>query len=270
MLPAAPAWSFIYREFLAELRTHFRCIALDFPGSGLSPDSDRTWSLQELSQLVHDFILQLDLREVTLLLHDSSGSIGIGAAGRLPERIRGLIVADTFAWPLRRDFLKIRLMLNLVTRPPVAWLQSRWNLIPRAAILTATGRKATREERSAFLAAFGTARRRERVLEVFRGLLQENAWLEQVEMSLQSTLADKPALVLFGEKDPARKAGFEQRWQELLHNATFELLPNQMHFPHFGAAPTMCNRIQSWHQRLSDSRAGSGNKEGANTGTGGA
>jgi haloalkane dehalogenase len=35
-LHAAPAWSFIYRNFIVELRGRFRCVALDYPGFGLS------------------------------------------------------------------------------------------------------------------------------------------------------------------------------------------------------------------------------------------
>src|SRR5262245_26521087 len=35
-LHGAPNWSFFYREFVSALRDDFRCIALDFPGFGLS------------------------------------------------------------------------------------------------------------------------------------------------------------------------------------------------------------------------------------------
>ena len=34
---AGPAWSFIFRCLIDELRDDFRCVTLDFPGSGLSP-----------------------------------------------------------------------------------------------------------------------------------------------------------------------------------------------------------------------------------------
>jgi haloalkane dehalogenase len=31
-----PAWSFVYRDVIGKLRDQFRCIALDYPGFGLS------------------------------------------------------------------------------------------------------------------------------------------------------------------------------------------------------------------------------------------
>ena len=36
MLHSNPVWSFVYREVIVALRDRFRCIALDFPGFGLS------------------------------------------------------------------------------------------------------------------------------------------------------------------------------------------------------------------------------------------
>jgi haloalkane dehalogenase len=36
MLHGSPVWSFVYRDVIAALRDRFRCIALDFPGFGLS------------------------------------------------------------------------------------------------------------------------------------------------------------------------------------------------------------------------------------------
>ena len=253
LLHAAPTWSFIYREFLTELAPHFRCIAVDFPGFGLSPEPEGAEpTLPELSRLVEELIVQFNLRDLTLLMHDSAGSIGIGAAGRLPERIRGLILTDTFAWPLRTDFPKIRFMLRLVTSLPFSLLQTRFNLLPWAAIMTAGGRSITKEERKAFLAGFHTTARRARVLHFFRGLLRENAFLEKVEDNLRQHLATKPSLVMFGEKDPARKVGFEERWRQVLKNGTFHVLPHQMHFPHFGAAKQMCRHIVAWVECLSD------------------
>ena len=36
LLHGNPTWSFLYRDIIHELRTRFRCIALDYPGFGLS------------------------------------------------------------------------------------------------------------------------------------------------------------------------------------------------------------------------------------------
>jgi pimeloyl-ACP methyl ester carboxylesterase len=36
LLHGNPAWSFLYREIVKELRGQFRCVAVDYPGFGLS------------------------------------------------------------------------------------------------------------------------------------------------------------------------------------------------------------------------------------------
>ncbi|MDQ4093086.1 MAG: alpha/beta fold hydrolase, partial [Actinomycetota bacterium] len=36
MLHGNPTWSFVYRDVIRSLRSRFRCIALDYPGFGLS------------------------------------------------------------------------------------------------------------------------------------------------------------------------------------------------------------------------------------------
>jgi pimeloyl-ACP methyl ester carboxylesterase len=39
-LHSFPTWSFIYRNIIKNLKSNFRCIALDYPGFGLSKPSD--------------------------------------------------------------------------------------------------------------------------------------------------------------------------------------------------------------------------------------
>ena len=36
LLHGNPSWSFLYRKMISELKDRFRCVALDFPGYGMS------------------------------------------------------------------------------------------------------------------------------------------------------------------------------------------------------------------------------------------
>jgi len=80
-------WSFIYADIIKELRTRFRCIALDLPGYGLSPAvPGYQHTLTNDSRLVERFIQALGLTEISLFAHDITGSISLGASKRfLPE-----------------------------------------------------------------------------------------------------------------------------------------------------------------------------------------
>src|SRR3954451_9572897 len=71
MLHGNPTWSFLYRDVIAGLRERFRCIAPDLPGFGFStPAAGFGFRPSEHSQVIERFIGALDLRDITLMVHD--------------------------------------------------------------------------------------------------------------------------------------------------------------------------------------------------------
>jgi len=104
LLHGNPTWSFLYRHLIWRLRGRFRCIAPDYPGFGCSrAAAGFGFSPPEYTRLVAQLVRALDLRGLTLLGHDWGGPIGLAAAQCCPERVAGLVLANTFAWPLNRD-----------------------------------------------------------------------------------------------------------------------------------------------------------------------
>ncbi|MDJ0707045.1 MAG: alpha/beta fold hydrolase [Leptolyngbyaceae cyanobacterium MO_188.B28] len=102
MLHGNPTWSFLYRKMILKLRGRFRCIALDYPGFGLStapPDYD--FYPDSHSQALREVIEKLGLTNFLLVMQDWCGPIGLAAAEQFPERVRGLILGNTWAWPLK-------------------------------------------------------------------------------------------------------------------------------------------------------------------------
>lgn len=103
MLHGNPTWSYMYRRPIAVLsgRGH-RCVALDHMGFGRSdkPPDPRRYRLANHIQNALRLIDELDLSEITLVLHDWGGPIGLGAAVERPDRIRAVVVMNTWAWEL--------------------------------------------------------------------------------------------------------------------------------------------------------------------------
>jgi len=100
MLHGNPTWSFLYRDVIAGLRERFRCIAPDLPGFGFStPAAGFGFRPSEHSQVIERFIEALDLRDITLMVHDWGGPIGFAAATRHPERFSAFVIGNTWAWP---------------------------------------------------------------------------------------------------------------------------------------------------------------------------
>lgn len=100
-----PTWSFLYRNLILELRDSFRCIALDYPGFGLSWARDGYgYTAAEHSAAVERFVVELGLEEVTLAAQDWGGPIGLGAAVRQPGRFTRVVLGNTWAWPVNGVF----------------------------------------------------------------------------------------------------------------------------------------------------------------------
>src|SRR6185503_14818926 len=102
-----PTWSFLYRGVVTRLRRRFRCVAVDYPGFGLSehPD-DYGYTPPEHADVVSELIEALDLRGLTIVGHDWGGPIGMKAALDHADRMRGLVMSNTWYWPADRWSMK--------------------------------------------------------------------------------------------------------------------------------------------------------------------
>ena len=49
--------------------------------------------------MIERFIEALDLRDITLMVHDWGGPIRFAAATRHPERFSAFVIGNTWAWP---------------------------------------------------------------------------------------------------------------------------------------------------------------------------
>ncbi len=103
MLHGNPTWSYMYRRPIQLLcGWGQRCIAFDHMGFGRSdkPPEPRRYILHNHVTNAVTLIDELDLSEVTLVLHDWGGPIGLGAALERRERIRAAVAMNTWAWEL--------------------------------------------------------------------------------------------------------------------------------------------------------------------------
>jgi haloalkane dehalogenase len=104
MVHGNPSWSFYYRNLVTALRDRYRCIVPDHIGCGLSdkPSDDRYD--YTLSRRVDDLEQLLDTlgvtKNITLVVHDWGGMIGMAYAVRHPERIARLVILNTGAFHL--------------------------------------------------------------------------------------------------------------------------------------------------------------------------
>ena len=98
-----PTWSYLWRRQIAELSSRgHRCIAFDHMGFGRSdkPPQLSAYSLERHVANALALIDELDLADVTLVAHDWGGPIGLGAMVERSDRLRALVLMNTWAWEL--------------------------------------------------------------------------------------------------------------------------------------------------------------------------
>ena len=102
MVHGNPTWSFYFRELISKLSPAYRTIVPDHLGCGLSDKPDiRTYGFG-LEDRVNDLERLLDHlnigQDITLVLHDWGGMIGMAYAIRHPQSIRRLVLFNTYAF----------------------------------------------------------------------------------------------------------------------------------------------------------------------------
>ncbi len=99
LLHGEPTWGFLYRKVMGPLlEAGHRCIAPDLPGFGRSdkPTDDRWYSYDRHTAVMVALLEELDLTDITLVVQDWGGPIGLRVATlELPERVSRLVAMDT-------------------------------------------------------------------------------------------------------------------------------------------------------------------------------
>lgn len=97
-LHGEPSWSYLYRKFIPVLSPAYRVVAPDLIGFG---KSDKYSKMEDYTFKMHldmlvNFIEQTDLKDITLVVQDWGGLLGLSAVGKMPERFSRLVIMNTF------------------------------------------------------------------------------------------------------------------------------------------------------------------------------
>jgi haloalkane dehalogenase len=121
-LHGEPTWGYLFRHLIVVLKATHRVIAPDHMGFGKSATpTNRTYWLQDHIDNLERFVLSLDLRGITLVLHDFGGPAGMGLAARHPDRIRR-IVSVNGPTPFGQPGLLDGLVANAQEAPWFRWI----------------------------------------------------------------------------------------------------------------------------------------------------
>lgn len=240
----AGMWSFVWRDVIAELRQDFRCIALDFPGAGLSGGTRNDVDFVEFPGIVSGLLGHCEVDEATWIVHDLGGVVGVVAAAESPERVAGLVAANSFAW--RPDRRSLSAMLRVMGSPITTATLGTLRLVPRMSRSSfGVGRHLDGAGRQAF---FGPYRKRGHSRNFHRAMRSARSsgdLFETAGVALAGTLDHLCVLTVFGEKND--QFGFAERWRSMFPEATSFVVEGGNHFPMCDDPTGFCSQIRDWH-----------------------
>ncbi len=248
MLHGNPAWSFLYRHVITGLRREFRCVALDLPGFGLSKArAGYGYRPADHATVVERFCDQLGLNAITLMVNDWGGPVGFWVAGRSPERFVAFVIGNTWAWPVTGDW-HFEWFSRAMGGPIGRCLIGRFNLFVN--LLVPAGHRQSRlseAEMRHYRSPFSTVESRLPTAIFPREITRSSAWLAEVTAHLPR-LRRHPALILWGSRDFAFRAGERGRFEELFPEHQTVDLARAGHFIADDAPDEVIEAIRHWHR----------------------
>jgi haloalkane dehalogenase len=225
-----PTWSFLYRKLIGRLQGQFRCVAVDYPGFGLSDRPEGYgYTPAEHAAIVGRLVDQLGLDGFIVMGQDWGGPIGMSVATRRAERVAGLVFMNTWFW--RTDRLAMTLFSRVMSSRPLQRRILERNLFVERLMPRSVTHPLEAEVLEHYRRAQPTPAARWGVAEFPRQILASGAWLERLASQAPRALGDKPVLLVWGMKDPgfgSRKV--IARWRRSFPAAEVVVLADANHY----------------------------------------
>ena len=200
LLHGSPDTHEMWLPLMEHMADDVRCLAPDLPGFGqstLPPDFSLT--LDNMADFVRELVISLNVDEpITLVTTDFGGHYGMAFMAKYPELVRGIAISNTnfftdYEWhffaKLYRMPLVGELLVATATRSTLRkTLKTVAPALPDSYI-----------DRS-YDSSFGSPTVRKTILRMYRERASKDfkGW----EDKLLAVLGQKPALVLWGDRDP--------------------------------------------------------------------
>jgi haloalkane dehalogenase len=226
-----PSWSFDFRNVIKLLSKTNRCIAIDHIGFGLSDKPEHyDYSTANHSRTLEQFIQLRNLDNITLVVHDFGGPIGLNYAIHHPEKISRIIVLNSWLWSSEAepDFIKMKKILQ---SPLLPFLYRYLNFSPRFILPKSFGEnKLPPELLKQYTQPFADKTQRNGALAFAKSLLNDQPWFESL-WNKRASINTKPTLFIWGMKDPVVTPKYLDKFVSGFPNSTVHKIDTAGHFP---------------------------------------
>lgn len=255
LIHGEPTWSYLFRQIIPGLRdAGYRCIIPDHMGFGRSdkPASDDWYVIARHYEALRELITTLDLRDITLFVHDWGGPIGLKQVVDMPDRFSRVVIFNT--WLHRSDYEyapKIHWWREAASDPKqLGGNMPTGDIV--AKFLCRPGHNLAHVKKG-FDAPFtdsaskAGARRFPYLLPFAEPELGQAA--AQAETFIKLQKLNLPFHFMWGDADELLSVSSGQAWCQTLKNSTFDIISGAGHFvPEEAGAeivPILLNHIRS-------------------------
>ena len=239
MVHGNPTWSFYFRNLVNELSTQFRTIVPDHIGCGLSDKPDINQYDYRLKSRIDDLeslLDHLDLKEnISLILHDWGGMIGMAYALRHPKRMGRLIIMNTAAFlPPKGKPLPMRLRLVRNVKPLAIVALQGFNLFALSALYLASHKGLDKDVKSGLIAPYNSWKNRIATLKFVQDIPvgRNDPSYDLVKHADENLhqLSHIPMLICWGKRDVVFDTDYLAEWRRRFPGARVHSFSNAGHY----------------------------------------
>ena len=228
-----PSWSFEFRNVIKYLRREYRCIAVDHLGFGLS---DKTFPEieshpQRHAERLRALLDYLEVDDVILVMGDWGAPIGIDFAVTRPDKVKGLVITNSLAWPVNGD-LHFEMFSRLMSSFIGQFMIRRFNFLINKVVPAAVGVKfaLTADVMKHYRGPMLTVSDRAGSADMPRYILEAKEWLADI-WSQREKFANKPAIIVWGGADIAYRQKELDIWKSALVDVSTHYYKKVGHMP---------------------------------------
>lgn len=254
MVHGNPVSGYVYFPLMQHFVENYRCVVPDLLGFGMSakPSHEADYSLSKHIDLMHKFILALDLKRVIIVGHDWGGPIGFGAAIREKARFTHLVILNTMTEaPMRiMPIYKLPYAFFMWARPLFSYLVKKRNLFQKLGVSVMA-----KEDQAVYFRANHSPETRAGIAAFPRMIPYKKTHpnyqiLEGILLEMKKW--EIPALVLFSDHDSVFSAEQGKQFAETLHNARYQLICGPKHFLQYQAPDAVAAEMALFLEKVND------------------